>query len=214
MSEPVPSLVVSFLAPTLLLGLALLAATRRWRSHREGALWKAGCFLAALALLSLPVDGIPLARYLAGVMDHWSLPLLALILSATVKACCGVELLRREDHRAAWAFGVVMGLVLFPAALGLGPVDTYTWGWREGPLPLALTVISLLLLVGGNRFGIVLVLAAAAWRWGTPESGNYWDTLIDPPYFFASVFMVTSGAIHRFKRGKSLPIEQEQERLV
>jgi hypothetical protein len=38
-----------------------------------------------------------------------------------------------------------------------------------------------------NRFGIVLVLAIAAWHLRAVESGNYWDCLIDPFYFLFSV---------------------------
>ena len=77
--------------------------------------------------------------------------------------------------------------MLYPLALGLGPVDPFSLGWSFGPLFAGMTVVTGFLLWQGNRFGVVLVVAILAWHLGVAESGNYWDCLVDPVYFLVSL---------------------------
>ena len=115
------------------------------------------------------------------------IPLTALLISGVGQRCFGSELLRRQDRQAAWIFGAVAGVALYPLALGLGPVDPFSLGWYFGPLFAGMAVVSAFLLWKRNRFGVVLVLAILAWHLGVPESGNYWDCLVDPIYFLISL---------------------------
>jgi hypothetical protein len=65
--------------------------------------------------------------------------------------------------------------------LGLTSVDPYSWGW--GPaLPIAIAVVAALLLLRGNRFGIVLLFPFIGSLLHLQESTNFWDAVIDPFY--------------------------------
>ena len=161
----------------------------------QGAGWCLGLAGVSLGILFVPLDGLPLARCLAGLVDHWSLPLLALLAAAVVRQLLGVELLRPRDRLAAQWFGLVAGLFLYPMAVGWGPFDPYGLGWHFGPLFAAVGLLASLLLWRRNRFGIVLVLAILAWHLGVTESGNYWDCLMDPFYFLISVGMISGRAV-------------------
>ena len=196
MSFALPPILVSFATPALVLLLLFHALARRLRWQPLGWGWFLGLAALALGVLMFPVQGLPLARWLAGVVDHWSIPLLALLATAVAQKFLGIELLRRADQQAAWVFGAVAGVALYPLALGLGPFDPYSLGWHFGPLFAVAGMVAVILHWRRNRFGIVLLLAVAAWASRLPESGNYWDCLLDPVYFFASLG-VLAAQIHR-----------------
>jgi hypothetical protein len=187
MSFPPAAILLSFVGPALVLILCFNALARRAGLRPRGLTWRIVPTLLAPGILIAPMRGLPLARWLAGVADHWSVPLLALLVSAVSNQLFGVELLRPRDRRAAWLFGAGAGLFLYPLALGLGPFDPFGWGWRFGPLFVGVAALATVLLWRRNRLGLVLVLAVAAWHLRVPESGNYWDCLEDPFYFLASL---------------------------
>ncbi len=187
MNPPLGSVVVSFLAPTGVLLLLLAALARALRCRPQGIGWCAGLGLAALGVLLIPVAGMPLARVLAAVMDHWSVPSLALLAAAVGKTFFGVEWLRPQDRRALWIFGAATGAVLYPLALGLGPVDLYAYGWHFGPLFALAGGAAIILQWRNHRLGLVLLLALCAWWLRVPESGNFWDCLTDPVFFVAAL---------------------------
>ncbi len=179
--------VISFLGTALVLMVVLAEAARRCRFEARGWRWCLWLALASICLAMFPVDGLPLARWLAGVVDHWSLPLLAIMASAVGRRCFGIELLHRTDRQHAWVFGVAAGAVLYPSALGWGAVDVFGFGWRFGPLFALIGALSAILIWRRSRFGLVLLLAITAWHLGVPESGNYWDCLLDPIYVVVSL---------------------------
>jgi hypothetical protein len=185
-NPPLASVVVSFLVPTMALVLMLSSIARLVGFRPKELGWRIGLVLFSLALVATPLSGMPLARWLAGVVDHWSVPSTALLASACIQRFFGFDLLQRKDRQAAWLFGALAGLLLYPLALGLGPFDPYSLGWHFGILFASVAVLTSVLLLRGNRFGIVLVLAIAAWHLRAVESGNYWDCLVDPFYFVVS----------------------------
>ena len=187
MITPLAAVLVSFVAPMLALMILFAALARRLRFNPRGAGWCVGLGLIALGTLMIPVSGLPLARVLAAVMDHWSVPLLALLTAGAGKTFFGTELLRREDRRAMWICGVLTGVVLYPLALGIGSIDPFAYGWHFGPLFVLVGCVAMLLQWRRNRFGVVLSLAIFAWLTGVAESGNLWDCLTDPIFFFVSV---------------------------
>jgi hypothetical protein len=187
MTTSLPSLVVSFLAPALVVLLLLQVMAKRCHRNIQKSAWAAGLLLATIGIVSLPINGLPLARWLAGVCDHWSVPLIAVMAARVMKGFLNKDFLRPEDEMAAWLFGAGSGLVLYPMALGWGPIDPYSWGWRVGPLFVVVAGVTVALCWRHNRFGAVLVLAIGAWHLRVPESGNYWDCLVDPVYCLVSL---------------------------
>jgi hypothetical protein len=117
-----------------------------------------------------------------------------LLASACIHRFFGIDLLQGHDRRAAWLFGALAGLLLYPLALGWGPFDPYSLGWHFGPLFVSVAVLACVLILRRNGFGVVLVLAIAAWHLRAVESGNYWDCLIDPFYFLFSAGAFASWA--------------------
>lgn len=100
MITPLAAVIVSFIAPMLALMILFAALARKLRFNPRGAGWCVGLGLVALGTLMIPVASLPLARVLAAVMDHWSVPLLVLLTAGVSKTFFGAELLRREDWRA------------------------------------------------------------------------------------------------------------------
>lgn len=194
MTPPLAAIVLSFLVPTL--GLSLIFTTvARWAGlHPRGLGWCAGLICCSLAIMAVPLGGLPLARWLAGVVDHWSMPTTALLAAAIIQRLFGLDLLQDKGWRAAWLFGALAGLLLYPLALGWGPYDPYSLGWHFGPLFVVVALLASVLILRKNRFGVVLVLAIAAWHLRAVESGNYWDCLIDPCYFLLSAGALGSWA--------------------
>src|ERR1035441_4293127 len=164
MNPPLAAILLSFLVPTMGLVLILAGIARLVGLRPRGWGWCAGLALVSLAIVTVPLRGIPLARWLAAVVDHWSVPSAALFASACFKRLFGIDLLQRYDWRAAWLFGALAGLLLYPLALGWGPFDPYSLGWHFGPLFVSIAVLAVILILRRNGFGVVLVLAIAAWH--------------------------------------------------
>lgn len=200
MITPLAAVIVSFIAPMLVLMILFAALARRLKFDPRGAGWCVGLGLIALGTLMFPVSGLPLARVLAAVMDHWSVPLLALLVAGVSNTFFGTELLRREDRRVMWIFGAVTGAILYPLALGVGPIDPFAYGWHFGPLFVLAGIVAVLLQWQRNRFGIVLVLAIVAWLVGVAESGNLWDCLTDPGFFFVSIGALAASLVAKSKQ--------------
>ena len=199
MIAPLAAVIVSFVAPMLALMILFAMLARKLRFNPRGAGWCVGLGLIALGTLMIPVAGLPLARVLAAVIDHWSVPFLVFLLAGVSKTFFGVELLRREDRRAMWIFGVVTGVILYPLALGIGPVDPFAYGWHFGPLFVLVGIVALYLQWRQNRFGVVLLLAISAWLAGVAESGNLWDCLADPVFFFVSIGALVASLVAKEK---------------
>jgi len=201
MNPPLAAIILSFLVPAM--GLALiLACIARWLGlHPKGLAWCAGLGLFSLTAMSAPVGGLPLARWLAGIVDHWSVSSTVLLAAAGLQQFFGITVLQGKDRQAAWLFGALAGLLLYPLALGWGPFDPYGLGWHFGPLFVAAAILASGLILRRNRFGVVLVLAIAAWHLRAVESGNYWDCLIDPFYFLVSAGALGSWAWRACAKG-------------
>ena len=200
MNTPLAAVIVSFIGPMLALIILFAALARRLRFDPRGAGWCVGLGLMALGALMIPVAGLPLARVLAAWMDHWSVPLLVLLVGGVSKTYFGAELLRRKDRQAMWVFGVVTGVVLYPLALGIGSIDPFSHGWHFGPLFVVIGIVAMYLQWRRNRFGIVLLLAFCAWLVGLSESGNFWDCLTDPVFFFISIGALVMSLVTKSKQ--------------
>ena len=143
--------------------------------------------IAAAAVVLVPVEGIPLGRWLHGLSFTASIPLLALLLDRVMGPLVGRSLFDARAERTAIWFGILAGLLLYPCALGLGPFDPYALGWRTPGVAHAVAAVGGLLALFDNRFGIALVAAGGLWQIGLLESANAWDHVVDPVYFVTAV---------------------------
>lgn len=155
-----------------------------------------GSLLLAFFLLRIPVGGWHLFAWVRMLEPNPSFTLTALLAVALFQRITRKVIFRARDWRAAWMVGALLALLLYPMGLGLTSHDPYSWGW--GPwLPLTMVAASILLLLRGNRFGIVLLLPFIGFLAGFQESSNFWDAVIDPFYATFSLVGVAFGFLAR-----------------
>ena len=182
MSHSTVILLFSAMCPWLMLvlGLQVLLDRCGLKTRGWGRLLLSGVLAAGFLLL--PVQGMSVAGWVRGVTANFSIPFTALLAVAVWEAEFRRKWFTKADWTAAWAFGLVTGLGCYPLALGWGSFDPYEWGWSFSPLFVAGAVLTALLLWKQNRFGLLLLLAIAAYHLHLLESVNYWDYLLDPVY--------------------------------
>ena len=183
-THPLIHQLYAYLAPWLALSLLLLG-----RNPFLSRLRLFGSLLLALFLLRIPLGGWSLFAWCRTLEINPSFTLTGLLCVALWQRLSGQIIFRTEDWRAAWIVGTIGSLVLYPMGLGLTPIDPYSWGW--GPaVPIVTAAFATLLLIRGNRFGIILILPLLGSLLNLQESANLWDALIDP--FFG---IVSLGAV-------------------
>lgn len=190
------------LSPTLLteamvvmLATWLLAGTLRLALRGKTVPGLNGMICTAALLVLLPWEGVSAAGWFAGATAGFSLPLLALVAHVTGRMLGCRGFLRTSDLRDIGRGGLVLGVLLYPAALGwAGWEDTYELGWMAYP-DLLCVIWTLHLLRKGSRLAWILVLTLAFWlfqtltgnRLGLMESTNLWDYLVDPVLVLVSI---------------------------
>ena len=171
--------------------------------------------IGGLLFACLVAAGVVLVGCFGRCVAYWSASLsanlsvvLALLLVGSIAARAGVSAaFRAHEWRAAWIFGAVCSLLLYPSAFGLGwqSFDSYSLGWPWLDWRLSLLLFAFVAAVAGflvwreNRFGWVLVAASLVYLLRIQESQNYWDYLIDPLYAAVSLVAVIKMSIDRLR---------------
>ena len=151
---------------------------------------------AALTLVSLiPLGGVGGFALLFSVLGPLSVAtilgigiLLGLSLGVVPQAV-------RRDLLALAAVIAALGIVLYPAAIGLLPWDAYQLGFEGAALPAVLIVIAL----AAAAYGLLVIplwiaVAAIAWQARLFASLNLWDYLIDPVAWLACLIILVRAA--------------------
>ena len=165
---------------------ALVVLTARWFITDHIGIVSTGIiFLVILPLIyQIPIYGLPLIGYIGAVIGDISTLSTSLILFLALRplvhwpnnfgpGACDVRML---------LFPLAMVTVFFyPAALGMGIVDPYSWGFQ--PLVLfSVMVIYGIWLVRRNYLVSAAIIAVCliAYFARIQESDNLWDYLLDP----------------------------------
>ena len=138
---------------------------------------------AALALLILPIEGIPVAGYARGIGGELSVTTLLLLASAIVAFAGGPKLFDRGEIQTLSTLVLSGAAFLYPMALGLTSFDPYALGYpdRMRVFLLALAPVAVFAWFRGRLLVLfAIVLALAAFRFELLESRNLWDYLLDP----------------------------------
>jgi hypothetical protein len=194
------------------LWLALLWCARLKPSRRTRIV-KVLIGVATVALLFVPVRGLPLWSRAFSFYPNPSLPLLGIICAALWQRLLGLPVFKPADWRAVWWFGVIGGTVLYLHPFVFGGVDLYFWGWDRGLAVWSLAATTVVLLATGSRLGILLLAALLAYAVNALESQNCWDYVMDPFYWLISIAVVGSRAfmwalgpwLDRSENGKRKP---------
>ena len=172
----------------LTLGFQRAAASMRWSAPGWKLLLVPGALAAGVLLL--PIGGIVVARWVAGVSANFSIPFIGTLAVAAWERAFSRRIFSERDWKTAWGFGAAGGLGLYPLALGVGSLDPYEWGWQFSPLFVLIGALTVGLIWKQNRFGLLLLLAAVAFHVRLLESTNYWDYLLDPVYCTVSLVVL------------------------
>jgi asparagine N-glycosylation enzyme membrane subunit Stt3 len=167
--------------------------------------YRLAVFLAAVLVALVPLStGLTLAGLLRGLTDDLAMTSLVwLSVSALVK----LNYLPRMPLAAKWPLWLcfaLLGLVLYPAALGLGMVDTYRWGYSPRMLIIVIATLTVLLVLLRSVLGVLmLALATVAFVVDLKPSDNYWDYLLDPFIVIYSLVAPLAALLRR--RGVAKP---------
>ena len=157
----------------------------------------------AVVVLLVPVQGLVMARWVAGLNANFSIPLTVILAVIVWERIFERSLLAEREWTTAWGFGAIGGLALYPMALGFRSFDPYEWGWPFSPLFVVIGALTVLLIWKQNRFGFLLVLAAVAFQLRLLESTNYWDYLLDPIYSLVSIVWLAGGFVTSMRSSRT-----------
>lgn len=142
---------------------------------------RVGVLLVIAVVTFINFAELSLADCIRGVIGDLSVTTILLLCSMLVGSCCPKPLLSQNAIKEILPFVAVLGLILYPFALGLGPVDTYAFGFAS--LPLWLTLFSCTIIswhLGKGSISLIIILATICFQIRLLESTNMWDYLIDP----------------------------------
>jgi len=120
-------------------------------------------------------------EYIRGAFGSFSITTMLLLAGFLLQRLFGRRLISNAD-RSAILYGAAMtGVVLYPTALGLLPVDAYRLGYRPVFLLLLFLVLAISMwLLKYRAVGMFIVIAVIFFNLHALESYNLWDYLIDP----------------------------------
>jgi len=203
MSQQMIHLLYGALAPWLALSLLVLGRNPHLSRTRI-----TGSLLLAFFLLRVPVEGWSSFSWIRVLESNPSFTLTGLLAVALLQRVSEKKIFRSIDWNAAWAFGALAAFLLYPMGLGLSSHDPYSWGWGIR-IPFLIAVAAAIMLLFGNRFGIILIVPLFGSMLHLQESANLWDALIDPFYGGISLIAVML-IIIRFFRKRSPSVSSPQ----
>jgi hypothetical protein len=156
----------------------------------------AAAILVGLSLLPFgSVNGLTFVYTVVGPMS------LATIVGCPVYIGSTLELTPappRYSVLLAASLVAILGLVLYPASIGLFPWDPYRLGYHGIWLPAVLIVIAAVAAVTSSALvPLWIAVSAAAWQLSLFASSNLWDYVIDPMVWIASLVVLAVAAMRR-----------------
>ena len=169
-----------------------------------------------VGMVPLP-GGLSLAGYLRGLTDELSITAMLWLLAGAALRLGWTRGRSASATWQLWSMFAVLGVVLYPASMGVGMLDTYSWGYSPRSLIVLIGALTLALLLLGNWLGVfMLTLATLAFTLDIKASENYWDYLIDPFVALFAIAMLLGnavGAMRRWRRGALTPVPQLDDGL-
>lgn len=188
----------------MLLVLRLYMALRRDRSKPLLVV------AATFCVVMLPLSGLSLAGWLRGMVGDLSITsvlLLGTALYTQLRQAAGFTLVvpwDAREHHSLLLFLSACALLLYPFALGIGPVDPYRSGFGSTAFIVLLAALAFWAIRRDLKLlPLAIGSALLAWSVNWYESANIWDYLIDAPlaiYALASTLKFLLLNIWRKKR--------------
>jgi len=191
-----------------LTGLALvwlLLAVHLPYAQRLAPLRRVLFIAGAYVVVIIPVFGLPLAGWLRGMVGDLSLTSVLLLGSALYARLnsAATPLWDARERSLLLLFISVMALLLYPFALGWGPLDPYRSGFGSIGLILMLALLALWALRRGLALlSLTIALAVTGWSFNLLESTNLWDYLLDAPLALYALGATAGGLLQQAIRRK------------
>jgi hypothetical protein len=158
-------------------GRLLFGLAQNWELPAKGY---AAALLLIGALGMMPYHDVDLAGWLLAITNMLSVgSLLVLMLGIFPRLGVNPDI-DQDQQQGSWPLWLILGLVLYPSALGWVSLDTYVWGYDPLMSWICLGVSPLFWLLRQRLIGLWLSLSVLAWTLELGESSNLWDYLIDP----------------------------------
>lgn len=176
---------------SLLLSATLLRVLLFFKFNRRPA-YLAAALLFTLSFLSYSDNSLTL--YFRGIFNDLSITTLILLSYFFIRPGAN-----KNQTLPVFSLIAMTGIVFYPAALGLGTIDPYQWGFINNAHGLFPSLTFLILLAGLMFFALLknysllllsLVLASLAFHAGLLESRNLWDYLFDPLIFIYALITI------------------------
>ena len=143
--------------------------------------WRFALLLALLAASFIPLGGLSLAAYLRSHIDDLAITSIVFMGWGCLRRLEVLPPAQHGGYISVLILFAMLGLVLYPATLGLSELDPYRRGFSPRPLLLVVALITLSLFYLRNYLAVVMLSSATlAFMVGIKPSHNYWDYLIDP----------------------------------
>lgn len=143
--------------------------------------------IVALALTLTPIGPLSVAQFSRGLFGDLSITSILLLGRFLI-----LPQAARSESRQLFILVCITGILFYPAALGLGMIDPYQWGYLnsyrgiEIPMLFLGGLIVIMMIAGRMENSLIMLCitaAVGAFMLEAMESRNIWDYLIDPMIF-------------------------------
>jgi len=161
---------------------------------------------SSFILCFVTISGDSIAVYVHGLVNDLSISSLVLTVYYLITADNNSYRMPKQSLPLLYLIAL-SGLFFYPAALGLGAIDPYSWGFINDSTEMSslifISLLAILIIFSFNKqysvLLLVLVLCLAAYQLRLLESQNLWDYLFDPLIF---MYAFLSTLQHFFSTGK------------
>jgi len=185
--------ILPFVGQILLLGVLIAVLPGRLVKDARRRTGVVAVLLAAGMLL--PVYGLTVAQWLRSAVGDPGVLTMVIFANILSQRLSGRNLLAPAARDSLLLGVIVIGVVFYPMALGVGAYDPYHFGFAPVVLPVLVGLVSVVAWFRARRdLAIVLLLPLIAFNLNLLESVNLWDYLLDPILFFYAVVQGLSGS--------------------
>jgi len=193
-ADPVSlNLVYAFAASLVALSALLHAFLPKAGSPRP--LYSLLALTVALIILLLPINEASVFYYLRGYMGDFSISASVFFSAYIARKGWGIAAYQEKEERALFVWIALLGLCLYPLALGAAQHDPYRLGYHPHSLLVLLLFLGLYFWYRKYYF-LLFVLTAAIIGFTTRllESNNLWDYLLDAVFWLVCITLgISSG---------------------
>lgn len=136
--------------------------------------------LTAFAIALFPVHDLMIAGYVRGIIGDLSITSMILLMYFIIEAYSGKTHFSAFEKQRLHRCILLLGLILYPFALGLSLLDSYSLGYGNFWLIPVFVVIIAGLIIGQSWIILaMLICGISGYVFHIMESSNLWDYLID-----------------------------------